>query len=1126
MKNAFMKLLLVVTVAVSLIPVSGIVNAAPAQITLTATPGCGYVLLKWTDTNSAYQFEPRLVLDDGTTYPLEDFPLVGKYEYKHTGLETGKEYCYVIYSYDRNSNKKAESNKACATPKCEGECVWKCGCFKDLVPTAANLVSFFEGCNETTTPVYLSFPATLADQLHGWTVDQYLKICKEKGVKPCVSVCVGPNNNIVQWKADIDGNDCCRPQPQPVIECFCIKLTEVNCDAGIVKGTDSLGVPWCLEGIGANLCGTLKVGQCYKVCGEVIPPNPNERWSCKRLKVTTMTEVPCECQCLCIRLTRIQCQTATTNNPYPVFFGVDENGNSVSAVIQDATITDINGNVVKCEEIKPETCWKLCGFWREVAGAAPMFIVLQAQQVNCDECKPSPTECCKVEIKPKTPIPDCFKPGGQYSLYFDLTNYCDKAYMADLVLVNNTPGLTATIVPPNISLPPGTTGFNVLLTIPSTCRLVDLTVQVFVKDTKCPPIEFKISKPCCSGSQICCKYDVVQKIQVPDCIKPGLPFVMYFDIINYCPEILDFNFAYTIQAGGVSPLVNPMVLTVPAESFAPGLATFSVTFNPPANCNGDIVVMIMVIPKNQECPKREIPIKLRCCPTAEPCCKFEVKRTTPLPKCMNAGEQVSVVYRLYNLCDSCEPIPYIANFGANVALADPAMQKGEIPCDDVNYIDIKVILTMPRDCKETVFTMWLTICNNRYEQTITMPCCTTTPVLCCDYTVKLLTDLPKCVKPGQKYDIMVQVCNNCPTPITVSLSRCPGTTGMLVTPSTLNLGAKDTDSACQTAVMTIWADENTCKQYGGVIEYCLLANVINPQNCGDKGQKKQSFRIYCCGQELKNCCQYDVKPLNSPPTELAPNETFLVKYQVANKGDMKTCAPLEMSIKNIQPADALVITPMTFSIAAGGMVNLDVKIIMPPCTADKVTFSFEIWFEGCEKPAIVKFDVACTEGCKLNLMYRINVKSYWKNGEFVEDMPVTPVIRSDMNDRSFLVIRYVTKHLGATLAWDAADKRVTIVTLGGKKIELWIGKTKARVNGKEVAIDPTDTKGTVKPFISGQGYTMLPLRFVSDQLGAKQVKWHGDTQIAELIFDCPDLPPVTPVPMGGHAHGASAASMN
>jgi hypothetical protein len=394
---------------------------------------------------------------------------------------------------------------------------------------------------------------------------------------------------------------------------------------------------------------------------------------------------------------------------------------------------------------------------------------------------------------------------------------------------------------------------------------------------------------------------------------------------------------------------------------------------------------------------------------------------------------------------------------------------------------------------------------------VKLKCCT--PTLCCDYSVKILSPLPECVKPGQKYDLKVEICNLCPTPLTVSLSRCPGTTGVTFSPPTVTLGPKGSKSACTTVVMTIWADENMCKQNNGIMEYCIMSNVINPQNCGEKGQKMQRFRVRCCGYDAQNCCQYDVKPLNNPPTELAPGETFLVKYSVINTGAQNVCAPLHMTITNIQPAGALIISPMAFTINPGGFVNLDVKVIMPPCTADKVTFSFDIIFANCDKPVTVKFDVLCTQGCKLNLQYKIKSYDYWKNGDFVEKMPVYPEIRPDMNDRSFLVIRYVTKHLGATLDYDAGQKMVTIVTLKGKKIVLWIGKTKAMVDGKEVPIDPTDMKGTVKPYISGKGYTMLPLRFVSDQMGAKQVKWHGDTQIAELIFDCPDTaPPV--IPMG------------
>lgn len=1201
MRRLFIKIALVAMIIGLFAPIMPQVMAVPATVTLTATPGCGYVLLKWTDTDRAYQFEPQLVLEDGSTYPIEDFPIVGKYEYRHEGLTEGKEYCYVVVSRDKDANEIAASNKACATPVCKEDCTWKCGCFKELVPTAANLVKFSEGCNDNATPAVLNFPPTLVDQINGWTVERYLKICIEKGVNPCVRVCVGPNNNIVAWKADIEGNDCCKPVT-PVIECFCIKLTEVDCSQVIAKGVGGDGDPWCIVGLTTTKCNELKVGQCYKVCGEEIMPGPTEKWSCRRIKIGTIEKVQCECKCLCVKVSRIQCQTAATNNPYPIFFGTDENGNTVTAVIQDATIIDLNGNVIKCEDIKTGTCWDLCGFWKEAAvGAAPMFVALQARQVDCYKCF---KQCCQFRIKPKVDLPECVKPGQQYSFYFELENYCDQSVTYVLTVNSDTPGLTATVSPATVTAPayvppnPGTVGVNVTGVVPTACEKVELTLQAWPKDSTCDPVEYKISIPCCNT---CCKYDVKLKGTLPECVKPGEKYVLTYEIYNYCTNAVTFNMAYTIQSGGVAPIVDPMQLTVPAGTTAPGVGTVTVTFTPTANCTGEIAFTLLISPNVPNCPNKEIPVKLKCCaqccqfdikrlseipscmdagdkivvkyrlvntcspcspipyiivpstnvtvnsatsgtipcgntnyvdisltftmpkpckettfmfvisacgkrtpvqvkmPCCNPCCKLEVKRMTDLPKCLDAGQKTTIRYRIYNLCDPCQPIKIKISPGSGVTINTPSGGSGTVPCGKTNYLDVSVNFTMPKPCKDTVFQFKIVACDKTTLVEAKIPCCTVT---CCDYTVKMTSNLPECLKLGQKYDLKFEICNKCSTATTLALSRCPGTTGLTVSPATLNLGPSGSKSACMTVTVTIWADENTCKQNNGVIEFCLMTKVITPKDCGDSSIKYTKFRAMCCDYERKNCCQFEVTPLNSPPSELAPGETFMVKYQVSNKGDRATCAPLNMFIKNIQPVDAIVISPMTFTIAAGGMVNLDAKIIMPDCTSDTVTFSFEIWFEGCEKPAIVKFDVACTQGCKLNLMYKINVKQYWKNGEFVEDMPVTPVIRSDMNDRSFLVIRYVTKHVGATLGYDSAQKMVTIVTKFGKKIVLWIGNNKAQVDGKEVDIDPTDTKKTVKPFISGQGYTMLPLRFVSTHLGALQVKWHGDTQIAELIFDC------------------------
>jgi len=75
------------------------------------------------------------------------------------------------------------------------------------------------------------------------------------------------------------------------------------------------------------------------------------------------------------------------------------------------------------------------------------------------------------------------------------------------------------------------------------------------------------------------------------------------------------------------------------------------------------------------------------------------------------------------------------------------------------------------------------------------------------------------------------------------------------------------------------------------------------------------------------------------------------------------------------------------------------------------------------------------------------------------------------------------------------QKKVT-VTLGSNIIELWIGKNTAKVNGISKLIDSTNSK-VVPEIINGR--TMLPLRFVTENLGAT-VLWNGDTQMITITY--------------------------
>jgi hypothetical protein len=123
-----------------------------------------------------------------------------------------------------------------------------------------------------------------------------------------------------------------------------------------------------------------------------------------------------------------------------------------------------------------------------------------------------------------------------------------------------------------------------------------------------------------------------------------------------------------------------------------------------------------------------------------------------------------------------------------------------------------------------------------------------------------------------------------------------------------------------------------------------------------------------------------------------------------------------------------------------------------------------------------------------NPMMIVNGKSY----EIDPGRGTKPVIK---NDRTLVPIRAIVEALGGSAEWNDKDKSVTI-KLGSTLIKLQIGNTMAYANGSIVQIDPTNSK-VVPEIINGR--TMLPVRFVTEKLGAK-VEWEQNTQIITITY--------------------------
>lgn len=98
-----------------------------------------------------------------------------------------------------------------------------------------------------------------------------------------------------------------------------------------------------------------------------------------------------------------------------------------------------------------------------------------------------------------------------------------------------------------------------------------------------------------------------------------------------------------------------------------------------------------------------------------------------------------------------------------------------------------------------------------------------------------------------------------------------------------------------------------------------------------------------------------------------------------------------------------------------------------------------------------------------------------------------------VNGSTYVPMRFIGERLGADVTWIASDKKV-VYRLENTIIELFIGKDQAFINGI-----PTVMPG--KPVIIS-GRTLVPVRFVSEALGAK-VTWFGEEK--RIVVEYPNL---------------------
>lgn len=95
------------------------------------------------------------------------------------------------------------------------------------------------------------------------------------------------------------------------------------------------------------------------------------------------------------------------------------------------------------------------------------------------------------------------------------------------------------------------------------------------------------------------------------------------------------------------------------------------------------------------------------------------------------------------------------------------------------------------------------------------------------------------------------------------------------------------------------------------------------------------------------------------------------------------------------------------------------------------------------------------------------------------------------NGRTLVPFRFIGEALGAQIGWNPVNKTVSYV-LGKMNIVLTIGSTTAIVNGVKKTLD-------VAPKILSTGRTVVPVRFISEAIGAK-VDWNATTRMVTVTM--------------------------
>ncbi|MBP7733224.1 MAG: hypothetical protein KA140_05640 [Caldisericia bacterium] len=190
---------------------------------------------------------------------------------------------------------------------------------------------------------------------------------------------------------------------------------------------------------------------------------------------------------------------------------------------------------------------------------------------------------------------------------------------------------------------------------------------------------------------------------------------------------------------------------------------------------------------------------------------------------------------------------------------------------------------------------------------------------------------------------------------------------------------------------------------------------------------------------------------------------------------------------------------------ANAMVYIDKTLAVIESTeGDTGIFSANVTLDAGKNIFVVSAKDVCGNTTSMNLVITakpkktvivltLDKKEWTVNGAAQYPLTTPPTSKftdlrhKALNGTTYMPIRDIADLLNCTTEWDAKEKKMILnqhlPNGNAKVIECWLNKTVARIDGKEVKYN---AKGTLYP-VSINGKTMLPLRFVAENLGASVV---------------------------------------